>query len=142
MALQLAERSRPGAYALGTQLLVEMHECLAERLDDVEWVKTVLVEAAVCAQATIVDILFHKFHPVGVSGVVVIAESHIAIHTWPEHRYAALDIFSCSQTLKGVEAASFIIERFHCAHSSMLEVRRGVLPSGAVLKTRLGLPRP
>ena len=64
-----------------------------------------MVEAAKRAEATIIDVVFHEFNPFGISGVVVIAESHLSIHTWPEHRYAAVDIFSCGETLKPAEAA-------------------------------------
>lgn len=118
--------------ALGTQLLIEMRDCLTNKLDDLEWVRGVLVEAARRAQATIVDIVFHKFNPAGISGVIVIAESHIAIHTWPEHRYAAVDIFSCGKKLKGSEAASYIIGQFRSASPSVVEVERGLFPPRVV----------
>ncbi|TAJ88466.1 adenosylmethionine decarboxylase [bacterium] len=112
--------------ALGTQLLIEMRDCLTDRLDDLEWVREVLVESARRAHATIVDILFHKFSPVGISGVIVIAESHIAIHTWPEYRYAAVDIFSCGKKLRGSEAVSYLIGQFRSASPSVVEVQRGL----------------
>jgi len=109
--------------ALGIHLLVEMRDCLTERLDDLQWV---MIEAALRTKATIVNTAFHKFNPVGISGVVVIAESHLAIHTWPEHRYAAVDIFSCGRTLKGVEAAKFLIKQFQSARPLIVEMQRGL----------------
>ena len=127
-----AEHSKKKLFSLGNHLIIEMHDCLSERLDDIHWVEGVLVEAAKQAQATIIDIFFHKFSPIGVSGVVVIAESHIAVHTWPEYHYAAVDIFSCGKTLKGFEAAAYIIEQFRSTRPSVVEVRRGVFSSGLI----------
>lgn len=127
--------------ALGAQMLIEMRDCLTEHLDDLEWVKGVLVEAARRAQATIVDMIFHKFNPVGISGVVVIAESHLTIHTWPEYRYAAVDIFSCGKTLQASEAASYMIEQFRSVCPSIVEIRRGVFSLPTVKPTSPGVTR-
>ena len=80
--------------ALGRHLLLELFDCDTDAINNVEGVKGALIEAAKRAQATIVDVVFHEFNPFGVSGVVVIAESHLSIHTWPEYRYAAVDIFT------------------------------------------------
>ena len=80
--------------ALGRHLLLELFDCDAEAINSLDTVKASMVEAAKRAQATIVDVVFHEFNPFGISGVVVIAESHLAIHTWPEYRYAAVDVFS------------------------------------------------
>ncbi len=113
--------------ALGAHVLVEMHDCFVEKLDDVDWVEQVMVGAARKAHARIVNSVFHKFNPVGISGVVVIAESHIAIHIWPEYRYAALDIFSCSSEFKVSAAVSFVTEQFRCVRPSVTEVRRGLI---------------
>lgn len=80
---------------LGKQLVLELYECPLEIIDNQHIVEQALLATAAAIQATVVDIVFHKFSPQGVSGVVVIMESHIAIHTWPEHGYAAVDIFTC-----------------------------------------------
>jgi S-adenosylmethionine/arginine decarboxylase-like enzyme len=72
--------------------------------------------------------VFHEFNPFGISGVVVIAESHLSIHTWPEYRYAAVDIFSCGDTLKPGEAARYLVEQFGASRASCVEVKRGVFP--------------
>jgi S-adenosylmethionine decarboxylase len=92
-----------------------------------------MVEAAKRAEATIVDVVFHEFNPFGISGVVVIAESHLSIHTWPEYRYAAVDIFSCGDTLKPAEAANYLVEQFGASRASCVEVKRGVFPGAAGL---------
>jgi len=81
--------------ALGIQLAIELFDCDEKILNDYRLLEQFLVEAATKAGATVVDSVFHQFNPHGISGAVIIAESHIAIHTWPEYRYAALDIFTC-----------------------------------------------
>ncbi len=114
-------------HALGTHLLVELRECNPEILKDLERVKNALVSAAKEAKATIVDISFHEFNPFGISGMVVIAESHLSIHTWPEYSYAAVDIFTCGDIIKPEVAASFLIERFESKSPSIVELKRGIL---------------
>ena len=113
--------------ALGTHLLLEMNECDAVVLDDMALVKQALLAAAEEAGATVVGEVFHKFSPVGVTGIVCIAESHISIHTWPEHGYAAADIFTCGDNLKPMEAAHFIAESLQAQHANVMEVKRGVI---------------
>ena len=113
-------------------MLLELYECNSELLNNLDGVKAALVEAATRAHATIVDVVFHEFNPFGVSGVVVIAESHLSIHTWPEYRYAAVDIFSCGETLKPLEAANFLVAEFGCERASVVEMKRGVLPMAPV----------
>ena len=109
--------------SLGRHLLLELYDCSAEALHSLESVKNAMVEAAKRAEATIIDVVFHEFNPFGISGVVVIAESHLSIHTWPEHRYAAVDIFSCGETLKPAEAANYLVEQFGASRASCVEVR-------------------
>ena len=122
--------------SLGRHLLLELYDCSSEVLDSLESVKTAMVEAAKRAGATIIDVVFHEFNPFGISGVVVIAESHLSIHTWPEYRYAAVDIFSCGDTLKPAEAASYLVEQFGASRASCVEVKRGVFPGAAGLANK------
>ena len=81
--------------SVGHQLLLDLGEIEAERLDDIDRLRRTLVEAASAAGATVVEDRFHHFEPHGVSGVVILAESHVAIHTWPELGTAAVDVFTC-----------------------------------------------
>ncbi|MET0849813.1 MAG: adenosylmethionine decarboxylase [Candidatus Rokuibacteriota bacterium] len=117
--------------ALGRHLLLELFDCDAEAINSLETVKTSMVEAARRAQATIVDVLFHEFNPFGISGVVVIAESHLAIHTWPEYRYAAVDVFSCGDVLQPQVAADYLVEQLGAARASVVELQRGILLNAA-----------
>jgi S-adenosylmethionine decarboxylase len=112
--------------ALGRHLLLELFDCDPEAINSLDVVKASMVEAAKRAQATIVDVVFHEFNPFGISGVVVIAESHLAIHTWPEYRYAAVDVFSCGETLQPQVAVDYLLEQLGAARTSVVELQRGV----------------
>jgi len=112
--------------ALGRHMLLELFDCDAEAINSLDVVKSAMVEAAKRAQATIVDVVFHEFNPFGISGVVVIAESHLAIHTWPEYRYAAVDVFSCGEVLQPKEAVDYLVEQLGAARASIVELQRGV----------------
>lgn len=123
-------------HALGRHLLLELFDCDVEAINNLEAVKTALVEAARRARATIVDVIFHEFNPFGISGVVVIAESHLSIHTWPEYRYAAVDIFSCGSMLQPDKAVAYLVEQFGAERMSIVELRRGVQVRGSVPATQ------
>jgi len=112
--------------ALGRHLLLELFDCDSDSINNLEAVKSSLIEAAKRAQATIVDVVFHEFNPFGISGVVVIAESHLSIHTWPEYRYAAVDVFSCGEVLQPEIAVNYLVEQFGAERASVVEMQRGV----------------
>lgn len=86
-----------------------------------------MVSAAKKAKATIVDVSFHEFNPFGISGMVVIAESHLSIHTWPEYSYAAVDIFTCGDIIKPEVAVQYLIEMFESKNPSIVEMKRGII---------------
>jgi S-adenosylmethionine decarboxylase len=113
--------------ALGTHLLVELRDCKPGILKDLDEVRDALVTAAKEAKATVVEVAFHEFNPFGISGMVIIAESHLSIHTWPEYGYAAVDIFTCGDLIKPEVAANYLVERFECKSPSMVEMKRGIL---------------
>ena len=115
--------------ALGKHLLLEMKDCNREIIKDIKIVESALIEAAKLAKATIIGTSFHQFSPFGISGMVIIAESHLSIHTWPEYGYAAVDIFTCGDLIKPEVAAQYIIERFECNNPSMVDMKRGILPT-------------
>ena len=85
---------------LAIHSLIDYHHCNRARLDDPDGLRSAMLGAIARAGGTYVTDIFHAFSPHGLSGVVVIAESHVAIHTWPEHGYAAVDVFSCSPRLR------------------------------------------
>lgn len=110
--------------ALGNHILVEFTGCKPEILNDVIAIERDMVDAALTAKMTVINSTFHHFSPYGVSGVVVIQESHLAIHTWPEYGYAAVDIFTCGTT-DTWEAFDYLKEQFQATNYSAIELRRG-----------------
>lgn len=80
---------------IGRHLIAEYYQCDADVLDDVELVRGAMLDAAHAVGATVLGQVFHSFDPHGVSGTVVIAESHLSVHTWPENGYVAVDIYTC-----------------------------------------------
>jgi S-adenosylmethionine decarboxylase proenzyme len=101
-------------------------------LDDLDFLKECLNQAATRCGAIVVGESFYHFSPHGVSGMLNIAESHISIHTWPEYNYAAVDIFTCGDTVEPEEAAKLIIERLEAANYSLIELRRGIVEDSPV----------
>jgi S-adenosylmethionine decarboxylase len=120
LASEFALRAR-----LGTQVVLDLYECETGHLDDIAWVKKTLVEAARAAGATVVETVFHKFAPCGISGVVVIAESHLAIHIWPEHRYAAVDVFTCGENVQMDVATALLAREFRSKRPVQRRFTRG-----------------
>ncbi len=113
--------------SLGTHLLLELKNCKKNTLGDLYFVETALLDAAMEAKATVVEYKFHEFNPFGISGMVIIAESHLSVHTWPEYDYAAIDIFTCGNLIKPQEAAEFLINRFGSKEPQIMEIKRGLI---------------
>lgn len=111
---------------LGIQLLAEIWECNSEKLNDINSVKEMMTRAAEKAEAEIREVVFHRFEPQGVSGVVVISESHLTIHTWPELNYAAVDIFTCGETVDPWVALESITQDLNAEEAHVIEISRGM----------------
>ena len=114
--------------ALGYHLLAEFYGCGHDILDDVGRIKNLMDEAALTSGASIVESIFHRYNPHGVSGVVVIEESHLAIHTWPEHGYAAVDLFTCGEDVDPWKAHDFLKNGLDPESTSTKEIIRGEIP--------------
>ncbi len=114
--------------ALGTHLLLELKRCNSDLLDDLPYLRDALLQAAEEVGATVIGQSFHQFSPQGVTGVVAIAESHLCIHTWPEHAYAAVDIFTCGVGFEPQKAVGLIVRCLESKEHSVTEIQRGVLP--------------
>ncbi|HHT9125322.1 MAG TPA: adenosylmethionine decarboxylase [Candidatus Brocadiia bacterium] len=110
---------------VGKHLILELWECDVKSLNSITFVRDLITTAARKVAATVLDVVCHRFTPTGVTGVVVLAESHISIHTWPERAYAAIDIFTCGNTINPQDAASYLVERLCAKNSSMLLIERG-----------------
>lgn len=121
--------------ALGIHLLIELRQCNPRLLDDLEYVKETMVEAAKFMDAQIIGESFHRFNPQGITGVLAIAESHLSIHTWPELDYAAADIFTCGLEQNPQAAARVIIERMESKDPSIQTIERGIEAPASVARS-------
>ncbi len=119
--------------ALGKQILIELKDCNAELLNDVEYLRTLLADVARLIGATVIKDSFYQFTPQGVSGVVIIAESHISIHTWPEYSFAAVDVFTCGDVIEPKNAVKPMSERLKAKSTTYIELKRGVLIESKVM---------
>lgn len=111
--------------ALGFHILAEFYGCNKTCLDDIAEIEAFMVAAAVKAGAEVREVVFHKFSPQGVSGVVIISESHLTIHTWPELNYAAVDIFTCGKRVDPWIACAYLGEKLQAGKTYTIEVGRG-----------------
>ncbi len=123
---------------LGRHILIEAYECDPGTLDNVEIVEQVMVNAALRAGAEVREAAFHKFSPQGVSGVVVISESHLSIHTWPEFGYAAVDVFTCGDRVDPMVAVDYIRDEFKARRALTSEVKRGIFDEHYIAKISPG----
>lgn len=108
-------------------ILLELYSCPAALLNDVAYVEQSLVAAARAADAEVLNSSFHRFSPQGVTGVVVIAESHISVHCWPEHGYAAVDIFTCGSRVDPDAAVRSLQQSLRCGSHARRDFTRGLL---------------
>jgi S-adenosylmethionine decarboxylase len=127
--VEILKRREGDLNALGRHILLELKDCNREVLNNLDLLQDVLCSAAQEAGATVLEKHFHHFSPQGVSGAVIIAESHLALHTWPEYGYAALDIFTCGDSVKPEVAVELLIKIFESKDPTIIELKRGVLVS-------------
>ncbi len=114
-------------HALGRHLLVEFYNCDAAVLNEEGLIEDHMNQAARDCGATIIQSAFHRFEPHGVSGVVVIAESHLAIHTWPEYRYASVDLYTCGDSCDPMVAYQVLKSALQATHGEIQMLHRGNL---------------
>ncbi len=112
---------------LGQHVLAEFFECDPNVLNSITKVEKYMIDAALECGATIVQKCFHMFNPYGVSGVVIISESHLAIHTWPELGYAAVDLFTCGSSCDPMVAYEFLKKKFNSRVANYTELKRGII---------------
>lgn len=112
---------------LGQHVLAEFFECNPNILNNIDKVEKYMIDSALECGATIVQKCFHMFSPYGVSGVVIISESHLAIHTWPELGYAAVDLFTCGTKCDPKIAYEFLKNKFASKRASFTELKRGII---------------
>ncbi|MFN3329033.1 MAG: adenosylmethionine decarboxylase [Fervidobacterium pennivorans] len=111
--------------SLGRHIIAEFYDCDKEILDNIDAIEFHMKQGAYETGATIVNSSFHRFLPYGVSGVVVISESHLTIHTWPEYGYAAVDLFTCGDHVDPWKAFSYLKKVFKSQRVHVVEHLRG-----------------
>lgn len=114
-------------------LLAEYHGCAPAVLDDPVALEALLRAAAEAARVRAVDAQFRRLSPQGVSGVIVIEESHLSIHTWPEHGYAAADFFTCGDGAPET-AHALLADGLHAARVEALLIERGLSGPGPSIR--------
>ena len=119
---------------LGRHILAEIYGCDSEILNNKISIEKIMVESALKAGAEVREVTFHKFSPQGVSGVVIISESHLTIHTWPELGYAAVDIFTCGDKINPWDACNYMTELFKAKNMTATEVKRGIFEQSVSVK--------
>jgi S-adenosylmethionine decarboxylase len=127
MLRKIFKRREGDLNALGKHLLLELRDCDREVLNDLDRLQKALIAATEEAGATVIGKSFHQFSPQGVSGVVLLAESHLCLHTWPEYNYAAADVFTCGDSVEPRVAAERLIRELDAKAPTMIEMSRGVL---------------
>jgi S-adenosylmethionine decarboxylase len=111
---------------LSTHCILELHGCSPGILNDVLFIRDVTKEASKQGLSTLLKVSSHQFAPHGVTVVGLLAESHISIHTWPEHGYAAVDIFTCGECADPRQACDYLVRRFDARAHKLLVLRRGI----------------
>ena len=113
----------------GKHLLLELYGCDHEKLNDESFLRCSLNRAAKFAKATVLNLISNKFEPQGVTGIALLAESHISIHTWPEANYSAVDIFTCGRKMIPELASQYLIETLKAEEHYLRVIQRNPPPS-------------
>jgi S-adenosylmethionine decarboxylase len=111
--------------AIGRHIILEMWGC--QNLNSVETAERALREMVAALEVNLLDLRVYPFSPVGVTGVAIVSESHLVIHTWPEHGYAAVDIFTCGAPRDPQDAVQVLRRLFHPERIGVMEINRGQL---------------
>lgn len=109
---------------VGQHILLDLYDC-KNCLDNVSSIEAIMLNAAKHSGATIVDTRFHEFSPQGVSGMVIIKESHFSIHTWPEHNFASVDIYTCGESIDFEKAVNWLKKELQSENSVQKHFERG-----------------
>ena len=110
---------------IGYQILIDLYDCDYEKMEDLDYIKNMMKGLSEVLGTTIRDEAFHKFSPYGISGVLIIAESHLAIHTWPDYKYAGIDLFTCAKKLNTDKAIEFLCQSLNTKNYEIKEINRG-----------------
>ncbi len=109
---------------VGKHCILELYDCNKAKLNDEAFLRTTVTIAAKLAGATLLNLITHRFKPQGVTGLALLAESHISIHTWPENSYAAVDVFTCGNHTDPELACKVLIEELSAKNYSLKSFKR------------------
>ena len=109
---------------VGKHCILELYDCDSAKLDDEAFLRSAITNAAKRAGATLLNLITHRFEPQGVTGLALLAESHISIHTWPESGYAAVDVFTCGDHTMPERACQVLSEELTAGHHKLKSFRR------------------
>ena len=109
---------------VGKHCILELYECDSSRLNDEAFLRDTITDAAKRAGATLLNLITHRFEPQGVTGLALLAESHISIHTWPEAGYAAVDVFTCGDHTMPERACQVLREELGAGCHKLTSFRR------------------
>jgi len=115
--------------SIGSHCILELYECDHAKLNDEAFIRTTITSSAKIAGATLINLVTHSFKPQGVTGLALLAESHISIHTWPEIGYAAIDVFTCGNHTMPEKACKLLFKDFLAKNFSLTNIAREI-PSG------------
>ena len=114
---------------IGRHCILELYQCDHAKLNDEAFIRTTITSSAKIAGATLINLVTHSFKPYGVTGLALLAESHISIHTWPEIGYAAIDVFTCGDHTMPEKACKLLSQDFLAKDFSFKNIPREI-PSG------------
>lgn len=109
---------------VGKHCILELYNCDSSRLDDEAFLRDTITSAAKRAGATLLNLITHRFEPQGVTGLALLAESHISIHTWPESGYAAVDVFTCGDHTMPERACQVLADELGARDHKLTSFRR------------------
>ena len=124
---------------VGTHCILELNGCNPELLNNEQFVRDSIEQASHHGMSTLLNLSSHQFDPQGVTAIGLLSESHISIHTWPEHGYAAIDVFTCGETAQPHRACEYLIGQFESTNHELKVLPRGAsipsLPPATVYET-------
>lgn len=124
VAVNTALPSTPISDAVGKHCILELYDCDSVKLNDEAFLRDTITSAAQRAGATLLNLITHHFEPQGVTGLALLAESHISIHTWPESGYAAVDVFTCGDHTMPEKACQILWEQLDAGSHRLTSFRR------------------
>ena len=114
---------------IGRHCILELYQCDRAKLNDEAFIRTTMTSSAKIAGATLINLVTHSFKPQGVTGLALLAESHISIHTWPEIGYAAIDVFTCGDHTMPEKACKLLAKDFEAKNFAFRNIDREI-PAG------------